>query len=293
LPERPGPLTGARDTRSAAAALERAGARLVLFAGGDGTAVDILAAVGERVPVLGIPAGVKMHSGAFAVSAAAAGRLAARFVLARAPRTVPADVLDLDESALAQGVLAGGLRGVLTVPAVRDLVQSAKVRTPPSEAAAVVAAGRAFVAEMQPGVSYVIGPGTTTGAVLEALGAPHALLGVDVVRDGRLVAADVDDRELEAALGSGPVVLVLTPVGGQGFLLGRGNQQIGAAVAARAGSTGMVVIATEAKLATLEGRPLLIDTGDDAIDARVVGSGYARVVLGEGRSARYPLARAG
>jgi predicted polyphosphate/ATP-dependent NAD kinase len=292
LPYHPRAVTSARDTRRAAELVEDAAVDLLLFGGGDGTAVDILAAIGDRVPVVGIPAGVKMHSGAFAVSASAAGRLAARFLGDHERRTAAADVLDLDEAALRRGVLAGGLCGVVRVPVARDLVQSAKVRTSAAQAQAVAEVGRALVREMAREVSYVIGPGTTTGAVLEALGLRHTLLGVDVVRDRRLIAADVDDRRLEAAISAGPAVLVLTPIGGQGFLLGRGNQQIGARLVDRCGADGVIVVATEAKLATLRGRPLLIDTGDTAVDARVVATGYVRVVLGEGRSAWYPIASA-
>jgi predicted polyphosphate/ATP-dependent NAD kinase len=293
LPLRPPARTTAADTRAAVGACERAHVDLILFAGGDGTAIEVLRAVGDRVPVIGIPAGVKMHSGAFALSAAAAGSLAARFLMSSRRQTFAADVLDLDEEALRRGELAGGLRGVVQVPAVPELVQNAKVRSPAVEGAAIASAARAFVHEMKADATYVIGPGTTTGAILAELGLAHTLLGVDVVRDHRLVAVDVDDHRLVAALGPGPVVLVLTPVGGQGFLLGRGDQQIGPPTLERCGPDGIVVIATEAKLGALRGRPLFVDTGDRALDARVVGGGYVRVVVGEGRFARYPIVAAG
>jgi predicted polyphosphate/ATP-dependent NAD kinase len=266
----------AADTRAAAIALADAGVDLLLFAGGDGTAVDVLAAVGDRLPVIGIPAGVKMHSAVFGVTSRSAGELAAAFVAGRVRGDAPGEVMDVDESDLRAGLISPRLHGFLRVPVAPGLVQAGKARSAPAEAAAQAAVA-AHAAELLDGVTALIGPGTTTQAVMAALGLPKSLLGVDVVQGGRLLAADADEEALLGLAGPDAIVIV-TPVGGQGFVLGRGNQQISPAVLWAIGVDRLLIVATEAKLAALAGRPLLVDTGDPELDAALAG--YRRIVTG-------------
>lgn len=280
----------ADDTRAAAAAMAARGVELLLFAGGDGTAVDVLAAVGDRVPVLGIPAGVKMHSAVFALTPRRAGELARALVEGRSVPVADAEVADLDEDALREGSIAPRLHGFLRVPVAPRLVQSAKARSGPGEAAAQASIA-AFAVEhlLRPERLCLVGPGTTTGAVLQALGLPKVPLGVDVLRGTELVAADADEATLLRLVGDGPATVLVTPVGGQGFVLGRGNQQLSAAVLRAAGPANLTVLATDAKLAALHGAPLRVDTGDPELDASLAG--YARVVTGYGRTSVYPVER--
>jgi predicted polyphosphate/ATP-dependent NAD kinase len=286
-------VTRAADTREAAEKMVERGIELLIFAGGDGTAVDLLAAVGDGVPVIGIPAGVKMHSAVFTVSPAIAGRVAELFFSTDTRDTVNAEVADLDEGAARRGIVSPRLHGTLRVPAADRLMQSPKVRSVDSDGAALADLAEAFRESMVHGVTYVIGPGSTTSALLHRLGLAHTLLGVDVVRDGRVIAADVDDTQLTRLVRQASEVrIVVTPIGGQGFLFGRGNQQIAPAVIARAGRDGVIVVATESKLATLLGRPLLVDTGRSRVDVMVAGRRYIRVLLGTGRTAMYPVQRA-
>jgi predicted polyphosphate/ATP-dependent NAD kinase len=266
----------AADTRAAAIALADAGVDLLLFAGGDGTAVDVLAAVGDRLPVIGIPAGVKMHSAVFGVTPRSAGELAAAFVAGRVRGDAPGEVMDVEESDLRAGLISPRLHGFLRVPIAPGLVQGGKARSAPAEAAAQAAVA-AHAADLLDGVTALIGPGTTTQAVMAALGLPKSLLGVDVVQGGRLLAADADEETLLGLAGPDAVVIV-TPVGGQGFVLGRGNQQISPAVLWAIGVDRLLIVATEAKLAALAGRPLLVDTGDPELDAALAG--YRRIVTG-------------
>ena len=266
----------AADTRAAAIALADAGVDLLLFAGGDGTAVDVLAAVGDRLPVIGIPAGVKMHSAVFGVTPRSAGELAAAFVAGRVRGDAPGEVMDVEESDLRAGLISPRLHGFLRVPIAPGLVQGGKARSAPAEAAAQAAVA-AHAAELLDGVTALIGPGTTTQAVMAALGLPKSLLGVDVVQGGRLLAADADEETLLGLAGPDAIVIV-TPVGGQGFVLGRGNQQISPAVLWAIGVDRLLIVATEAKLAALAGRPLLVDTGDPELDAALAG--YRRIVTG-------------
>ena len=277
----------AADTRAAAIALAEAGVDLLLFAGGDGTAVDVLAAVGTRLPVIGIPAGVKMHSAVFGITPRHAGELAAAFAAGRVCGDAPAEVMDVDETDLRAGVISPRLHGFLRVPVAAGFVQSGKARSAPAEAAAQAAIA-AHVVELVLGHSVaLIGPGTTTGAVMTALGLPTSMLGVDVVQGGRLIAADADEKALLALSGADAIV-VLTPVGGQGFVLGRGNQQLSARVLRAIGPERLRIIATESKLAAFEGRPLLVDTGDPELDAALAG--YRRVVTGYRHETVYRIA---
>jgi predicted polyphosphate/ATP-dependent NAD kinase len=134
----------------------------------------------------------------------------------------------------------------------------------------------------------LVGPGTTTRAVMTALGLEKTVLGVDVLRGPGLVEADADEHrllELLEPMPPGGARVIVTPVGGQGFLFGRGNQQLSPRVLDRVGPENVVVVATEAKLAALGGRPLLVDTGDEEMDARLAG--FVRAVVGYEREVVY------
>lgn len=284
-----GPLTSAQDTRAAAAEMADREVDLLLFAGGDGTAVDIFEAIGERVPVLGIPAGVKMHSAVFAVNPRSAGELAVQLAQDGVRRLRRAEVMDVDETLLRAGSVSARLHGFLNVPDERRHLQSAKARSLGSEARAQEEIAHHLIDNVLGEDTWLIGPGTTTGAVLALLGLEKTLLGVEVIRAGACLLADADERALLGLLESEDAGIVVTPVGGQGFLFGRGNQQLSAAVLEKVDREGIVVIATEAKIARLGGAPLRVDTGDPAIDASLAG--YTRVVVGYNREIVYPVAR--
>ncbi|MBA8992009.1 putative polyphosphate/ATP-dependent NAD kinase [Curtobacterium pusillum] len=285
-----GPGTTAADTTRAAAALARAGARLVLFAGGDGTARDVAAGLPADVPMLGIPAGVKMYSGCFAVGPSAAGTLAADW-LDGAAATAPAEILDLDEDALRAGRPDPKLFAIREVPFVPGRTQARKASTPSSERDAVHRAARGVVARMRPDVRYLIGPGTTTTEVGRILGLELSPLGLDLVEDGRLLARDLSETDALAAVRGGAADAVITVIGGQGFLLGRGNQQLSADVVRALSENGsrprIDVVATEQKLIDLGGRPLLVDTGDPVLDATL--SGHVSVITGITTTSVYPV----
>ncbi|MFJ6015669.1 ATP-NAD kinase family protein [Streptomyces sp. NPDC092952] len=284
--------TSAADTAAAVRAVVAEGVELLLFAGGDGTARDVLGALdGVRCPVLGVPTGVKMHSAVFAVNPRAAGEVAAAWLeRAGAVRLRDAEVMDRDEEALDRGRVASRLFGWLAVPDVPVRVQQRKT----GSTAAAPEAVRGIAAEVAERVGaglLVLGPGSTTRAVAAALGADTSLTGVDVValrpgRPPRVVVREAAEADL---LTLGPAWVALSPIGGQGFLLGRGNQQISPrALRAAGGRERLLILCTEAKLAALGGRPLLLDTGDDALDAEL--SGHRPVITGRRSSALYRLA---
>jgi predicted polyphosphate/ATP-dependent NAD kinase len=269
--------TTAADTIAAARAMLEQGVALILFAGGDGTARDIYAAVGERVPVIGIPAGVKMHSAVYATSPRAAGELAARFLRDGLP-VRPVEVMDIDEAAYRAGEVSAQLFGYLSVPFDRELVQGVKAGRVNSDAAALEAIAEAVIERLVPERLYILGPGTTTRAIARRLGLDKTLLGVDLLRNRRIERADADEAALVAATREGAATIIVTPIGGQGHFLGRGNQQISPAVLRQVGRANLLVVATPQKLASLQGRPLRVDTGEPALDRDF--SGYVRVITG-------------
>ncbi|WP_348789475.1 NAD(+)/NADH kinase [Leifsonia sp. NPDC080035] len=277
------------DTARAVAAIHAAGASLVLFAGGDGTARDVARGLSPGAPMLGIPAGVKMYSGCFAVGPAAAGTLAADW-LAHPVTTATAEVLDLDEDAMRAGRPDPRLFALVEVPAAPGRTQARKAATPASAREAVRSAAAGAVARMRPGVRYLLGPGGTTAEVGRVLGLDTSPLGVDVIEDGVLLGRDVTEAQALAAVEGRPAQAVVTVIGGQGFLLGRGNQQLSARVIAALGAHPLLVVATEQKLIDLAGRPLLVDTGDPRLDMRLAG--HVLVVTGPSTASLYPVSAA-
>jgi NAD+ kinase len=257
--------TTASDTRDAVRAFADAGADLILFVGGDGTAVDVAAALDAAdadVPVLGVPAGVKVYSAVFAVSPAAAGRIAATFEAAERR-----EVSDIDEDAYREGEVRARPRAVVRVP-VAAALQSGKQ----SMGGSVEGLAAGVAADVEPGVTCVLGPGGTLAAVKAELGFEGSPLGVDVYRDGEVLVRDASEDEILASLGDRNVVVV-SPIGGQGFVFGRGNDQLSPAVLRRC---AVQVVASREKLA--ETGVLRVDTGDSDLDESL--RGWRRVRVG-------------
>jgi predicted polyphosphate/ATP-dependent NAD kinase len=277
--------TSAADTICIAREMQAQPVDLLLFAGGDGTARDIYTALGEALPVLGIPAGVKVHSAVFARNPSIAGALAVRFLQGKATRLRLAEVLDLDEAAYRQGALSTTLYGYLQVPDRGGMLQNKKAPTPASELAQAQAIAAEVIAGMAPDRLYILGPGTTTRAIAEQLALPKTLVGVDVITRHAVVAADVNERQLLALLAERPASIVVTPTGGQGFLFGRGNQQISPEVIRKVGMDNIIIVCLQSKLNDLRGQPLLVDTGDPATDRLLFG--YHSVITGFGERVIY------
>ncbi|MDL9979435.1 ATP-NAD kinase family protein [Microbacterium sp. ASV49] len=356
----PGDPTSSADTTAATRALVAAGATLILFAGGDGTARDVAAGlwhpsgplserqrdetsqadlgnslrfdslrslndrhvgaarslndrrvgtarslndrhVGAGAPslndqrgtvaALGIPAGVKMYSPVFAVSPRAAGGLAAAWLDGDLPGQ-QREVLDIDEAAMRRARVEPRLYALMNVPYRAGRTQARKAPTPTDEKDAVAAAARGAASMLRPGVRYLLGPGGTMAELARALGVEKTPLGVDVVLDGELVLSAASEQQLLDEIAEGPAQAVVSVIGGQGFLLGRGNQQLSARVlrALGDGPDGrgpLLVVAPESKLVDLRGRALLVDTGDLAVDAALAG--FVRVVTGAAASSLYPV----
>jgi predicted polyphosphate/ATP-dependent NAD kinase len=268
------------ETMEACDAFVRNGVSLIVFCGGDGTARDLLDSVDDRVPIIGIPAGVKMHSGVFLNSPSGLGPLLEHFLRGDF-RTEKAEVADVDESAVREGRISDRIYGYALTISSEGLVQPSKgeiTGTNDTEEKEEIA--QYFVENMMPDVLYIIGPGTTTNAIAEEMGLEKTLLGVDVYKDRRMVSTDADERELVLLLEtSARAEIVVTPIGLQGFIFGRGNQQISPEVIEKAGVENVRVVATPTKLKTLS--VLRVDTGDARTDLQL--KGFHRVLVGYGR----------
>jgi predicted polyphosphate/ATP-dependent NAD kinase len=277
LPLPAGGPTTAADTIEAARLMAAAGVELLVFAGGDGTARDIASVLPPGLPVVGIPGGVKMRSGVFGLSPEAAGDVVSEFALGAGRPLADAEILD----AAGDG-LHTEFHAVVAVPGISDRLAGAKSFAMAGSQAELDALCAATAGDLAPGTLYLFGPGSTTAGVLRQLGLPGTALGIDAVLDGQLIGADLSEREIVALMAEAPATqLILGVIGGQGFLLGRGNQQLGPPVLARLRPADLVIIATVAKLAALVPPRLLIDTGDDAAFSGLCG--YHRVRTGPSR----------
>ncbi|MGY4532799.1 putative polyphosphate/ATP-dependent NAD kinase [Pseudomonas sp. TE3786] len=280
--------TTADDTRNAVQALQANGVALLLFAGGDGTARDVCAVAREGQAVLGIPAGVKIQSGVYAISPRAAGELTRRLVEGGLVRLGQGEVRDIDETALRAGRVAARWYGELSVPQEGGFVQQVKQGGMESEELVLSEIAAWLEDTWQQDVRYVFGPGSTLHGLAHNLGLQTTLLGVDVIENGRVLALDVTEAQLFERVHGKPAMLLVTAIGGQGHILGRGNQQISPRVLRSIGLDNLRVVATKRKLATLEGRPLLVDSGDAQLDDSFPD--VAKVWAGYKEELLYPVA---
>ncbi len=282
--------TTAQDTENAVEALIAQGVDLLLFAGGDGTARNICHMVGDNFPVLGIPAGCKIHSGVYAVTPKAAGRVVELMVTNQLVTLTEADVMDIDESLFRQGVVKAKRYGEMQIPSELRYVQAVKSGGKESDELVLQDIAAQVISEMDEQL-FIIGSGSTTAFLMEELGLENTLLGVDLVKEQQLIASDVTEHQLWQAIQENKhdgVKLVITLIGGQGHIFGRGNQQLSPRVIKAVGKENIIIIATKAKLTALAARPLIADTGDSALDQQL--SGYVSVTTGYNDHVLYPVA---
>ena len=268
-------LTSAEDTKKAAREMVEKGVDLILFAGGDGTARDIFTAIDSEVPVLGIPAGVKIHSGVYAVNPRAAGLVASQFLKGYADLK-EAEVMDIDEDAFRDNRLSAKLYGYMKTPYLAELLQTSKEGGIQQEAIFLEGIASSIIEEMEEGTVYIVGPGTTTKSIFTGLGIKKTLLGVDILRDRKLIGSDVNEHQILEIIRDTKAKIIVSVIGGQGFILGRGNQQISPQVLRKVGEENVILIATPQKMASLRGRPLRVDTGDSSLDGEL--RGYRKVL---------------
>ncbi|GGF53690.1 ATP-NAD kinase family protein [Alteromonas lipolytica] len=277
------------DTENMVRELVAIGVDLILFAGGDGTARNVCAIVEDKVPVLGVPAGVKIHSGVYAVTPSAAGDVVAKMLTGELVSVRQAEVRDIDESAFREGKVRACHYGEMQVPDELTYVQSVKMGGREDESMVIndIAEYLSEIIQDDTEHLYVMGSGSTVAEVMSRLGLPNTLLGVDVVQNGELIATDCNARQLLALVDGKPTRLIITAIGGQGHVFGRGNQQLSPAVLRTIGRDNIWIAATKQKLQQLDGRPLRSDTGDESLDAQMAG--IIAVITGYDDRVYYPL----
>ncbi len=250
---------------------------LLVFCGGDGTARDIYGVIGDKIPIIGIPAGVKMHSSVFSVNPEACGKIIREFVEGGLDLK-ESEVVDVDEEKFRANILDTKIYGYALTPYKPELIQASKeiyLGTGEDDAKAGISE---FAQEfMRDGSTYILGPGTTVRSIAEKIGVEKTLLGVDIVCNGKLMAEDVGEKKiLDCIKDIDCVKIIVSPIGAQGFIFGRGNQQISSDVIKKAGVDNIIIVATPHKLSEL--RYLRVDTGDKGLDEEL--SGYKSVVIG-------------
>lgn len=276
--------TTPQDTELAVKKMMARGVDLLLFAGGDGTARNVWAASGGNIKVIGIPTGVKIHSAVFAKTPRYAGLLAADYLSGKASSIRELEVMDIDEEAYRNGRILTQLYGYLPVPFVIGMVQ--KLKASSSNEPSVLNAIAADICErMEDDCYYIVGAGTTTKCIADYLDLKKTLLGVDIIYQREILLEDLSEKELVSFIRGKNAKIIITPIGGQGFLFGRGNQQLSRNVIDIVGVKNVIVIATPQKIADLKGMPFFIDLDN----AEGLFPQYIRVVTGYHQEMVYPV----
>ncbi len=283
-------ITTAADTENAVKALRTQHIDLLLFAGGDGTARNICHILEDSIPVLGIPAGCKIHSGVYAITPKSAGRVVELMITNQLVSLTEADVMDIDESLFRRGVVKAKRYGGMQIPSELRYVQAVKAGGKESDELVLQDIAAHVINQMEDQL-FVIGSGSTTAFLMEELALEGTLLGVDVICQQQLLHSDITEPELWLLLDNQEnkqYKLVITLIGGQGHIFGRGNQQLSPRIIRLIGKQNIMVIATKAKLTALQARPLIADTGDSELDRDLTG--FIPVITGYNDQVLYPVA---
>jgi predicted polyphosphate/ATP-dependent NAD kinase len=270
--------TTKRDTQDALKYMMKHNVAIIVFFGGDGTARDVAEIVQLHTPCLGIPGGVKVFSSVFAASPSKGAELIVQFLHGSAP-IVESEVLDIDEEAFRRNQIEVKLFGYLKTPHAPLLLQGMKQATPFSddEYENQVAIARTIIEDMDSTSYYIFGPGTTVRAIFDLMKLEKTLLGFDIVKNGQLIASDVNESEIMQIVKKGTIKLVISPIGRQGFVFGRGNLQITGKIISEISKDNIHVICSRSKLSTLPEGYIRTDIRDPEMDKKL--RGFYRVLI--------------
>lgn len=282
--------TEASDTINTASKLIENHVDLIMFAGGDGTARNIFDVVASVTPVIGIPAGCKIHSGCYAITPKSAGRVVKMLIEGEIVSVHDADIRDIDEVQFRQGKVNAKHYGEMRVPTELRYVQSVKMGGIESDelVLADIAAYVAEIMEDNPEQYFLMGSGSTVASIMDNMGLENTLLGVDLVKNNKVIATDLTEAQILQYIHLGSAKIVITLIGGQGHLFGRGNQQLSANVVKKVGRENILVVATKAKIQSLQGKPLIADIG--SIEVEQMLAGLIPIITGYQDNVLYPIA---
>lgn len=276
--------TTPKDTEDAARLMLDEDIKLLVFVGGDGTARNILNAVGQEQACLGLPAGVKIHSSVFSINPTKAAELVMRFLWGEAPLR-ESEVMDIDEEKFRKNEVDSQLYGYLMTPYDPLYIQASKMAMPSQvdEEDNKEAIARWIIEEMEDNIYYLIGPGTTTRPIATLLDQEKTLLGVDLMLNEEIITKDLNESEILKKISGEKARIIVTPIGNQGFIFGRGNLQFSSRVIRAVGIDNIIIICTKYKKETLPDGKLRIDTRDADLDSKMKGLYKVLVDYGEYR----------
>lgn len=270
-------ITSAKDTQLFLKQLIKKPVDIILFAGGDGTARDIYSVIGDSFPVLGVPAGVKIHSGVYAITPRGAGQIINKLLQGELISLMTADVMDIDEDAFRLGKVKSKFYGEMYVPAEPYYVQAVKMGGKEVDEL-VLADIAAEIIDTMEDEYFIMGSGSTVAAIMDELGLSNTLLGVDLIKNNAVIKQDLTSTELIELTKNKTTKIIITLIGGQGHIFGRGNQQLSPELIKQVGKENIIIVATKTKLNALNGRPLIVDSGDHKLDESLCG--YYSIVTG-------------
>lgn len=273
--------TSSNDTKNACKKFLKKNVDLILFCGGDGTARDIFEIVKNKIPILGIPSGVKMHSGVFGITSTASAKMLHEYVNNRL--TVgDAEIMDLDEEKYRKGEwnirLFGIAKGIVE-PTYIQVGKSTFESVSDDEIKDELSDHIIDEIEKNKDVLYLFGSGGTIDYIAKKIGVNNTLLGIDAVYNKKLIGNDLNEEEILRLLNkNNKVKVILSPIGAQGFILGRGNLQLSSKVIKKIGLDNIIIVLTPAKLAST---PVIrVDTGDKKLDDMFAKKEFIMVVIG-------------
>jgi len=271
--------TSSMDTKIAAKKMLEMGVDIIIFVGGDGTARDIQDSVGINIPVIGVPAGVKMYSSVFASSPETAAKITINYLNGNIKKTIEAEVLDIDENLFRNGIYRVKLYGFLKIPYDNVYYPGSKIPTSENEELNQIEIAQEIINNLDNNIYYIIGPGSTTKRIIKNLNFETSLLGIDIIKGRKLIGSNLNEYKILEIINKNKSKLIITPIGGQGYIFGKGNLEISANVIKKiGGKKNIIIISTRNKIYKLNQKPFLIDTNDKELDERL--SGWYKVIVG-------------
>ena len=274
--------TTAEDTSILVSNLLSSEVDVIIYAGGDGTTRDIVNAMnGDETPLIGVPGGVKMHSGCFATTPNAAAEVLLSFLQGDLLSSIT-EVMDLDEEVYQRGEWKVRMYGEAWTPASPRFMQGSKQQVERASEDEIIEGLANHVADLineDENLMLILGSGGTINRIGNHLGLDLTLLGIDILHKGELFT-DLNEQQLLEIITpfGGEKLLLLSPMGGQGFLIGRGNLQLSPNVLRAIGHESVLGVATPSKLIGLNF--LRIDTGDPELDLTFQEKRFIKLLQG-------------